>query len=116
MVKIKEIFYYYKKKIIFYFQGISTAKNAADQLDLHLLTELNRMRSKQHNSKIISSASVCSLQPDINQLHNAIKQAYFELDKDLRKIVKDDSGCVCVNIKKNYFSKKNKKEILNIFR
>jgi len=112
MVKIKEIFYYYKKKIIFYFQGISTAKNAADQLDLHLLTELNRMRSK-----IISGASVCSLQPDINQLHNAIKQAYFELDKDLRKIVKDDSGCVCVNIKENYFSKKNKKkEILNIFR
>jgi hypothetical protein len=93
---------------------MSTAKNAADQLDLHLLTELNRMRIKQHNSKIISGTSICSSQStNINQLHNAIKQAYFELDKDLRKIVKDDSGCVCVNIKDNYFSKK--KKILKIY-
>jgi len=109
----QKIFYYQKKTPIFSFKGIATAKNASEQLDTYLLKALNQMLSKQHNSTITSGAPVCSSQLDLNQLHNAIKQAYFELDKDLKKIVKDDSGCVCVSIKNSHFLKK---EISNIFR
>jgi hypothetical protein len=80
-------------------EGIATAKNASDQLDIHLLSALNHMLSKQHNSTLKSGVPVYSSQLDLTRLHNAIKQAYFELDKDLKKVVKDDSGCVCVGIK-----------------
>lgn len=77
-------------------------------MDTHLLTSLNHMLNKQHNSRLSSGVPVCSSELDRNQLHNAIIQSYFELDKDLRKVVKDDSGSVCVGIKKFQFSQKNK--------
>jgi hypothetical protein len=57
------------------------------------------MLKKQHDDgTIISDEPVHSSQLDLNQLHTAIKQTYFELDQDLRKIVKDNSGWVCVGI------------------
>jgi hypothetical protein len=62
------------------------------------------MLSKQHNSTIKSGEPVVSSQLNLDHLHSAIKQTYFELDKDLRKIVKDDSGCVCVSIS-SFFGK-----------
>ncbi len=82
----------------FLLSGISTAKNAANQLDIHLLNTLNYMLSKQNNSTMKSGAPVCSSQLNLDLLHSAIKEAYFQLDKALRKVVKDDSGCVCVSI------------------
>lgn len=75
------------KRMLFVFQGIGTAKNASDQLDIHLLNSLNQMLHK-----LKSDAHACSVQV----FHHAIKQAYFELDQNLRKLVKDESGCVCV--------------------
>jgi hypothetical protein len=50
------------------------------------------MFDNQHD--ITSGVPVRSSQLDLDQLHTVIKQAYFQLDQDLRKIVKDDSGCV----------------------
>jgi hypothetical protein len=66
------------------------------------------MLSKQTNSTIIkSSASVCSSQLDFDPMHCAIKEAYFELDKSLKKVVKDDSGCVCVSLFFVFFQREN---------
>lgn len=62
------------------------------------------MLSKQENQQLSSGKPVCSSQLDVNQLHNAIKEAYYELDKNLKKVLKDDSGCVCVNIFKFCYS------------
>jgi len=93
-------------------QGIGTAKNASDQLDIHLLNALNHMLDEQHDGRITSGEPVRSSQLDLNQLRTVIKKTYFELDKDLREIVKDDSGCVCVGII-NY---QLKKKIFEIFR
>jgi hypothetical protein len=56
------------------------------------------MLSKQTNSTMKTGASICSSKHDLEPMHCAIKDAFFELDKDLRKVVKDDSGCVCVSI------------------
>jgi len=54
------------------------------------------MLSVQKDEKIKNGEPVRSSQLDLSQLRAAIKQTYFQLDKDLRKMVKDDSGCVCV--------------------
>ena len=80
------------------FKGVTTAKNAAEQLDIQLLNVLNHMLSNQSNVAIKSGAPVCSSQLNLADLHGAIKRTYYELDKDLRKVVKDDSGCVCVSV------------------
>ncbi|CAF0767170.1 unnamed protein product [Rotaria sp. Silwood1] len=76
--------------------GIETAKNAADHLEIHLLEILNKMLVQQKDDKINSGEPVRSSQLDIPTLCAAIKQAYFELDKHLKSMVKDDSGCVCI--------------------
>lgn len=76
--------------------GVCAAKNAADQLDSRLLQALNHLLSEQENSDIKAGVPVCSSQLNLNQFHQAIKQTYYDLDQDLRKVVKDDSGCVCV--------------------
>ncbi|CAF0906850.1 unnamed protein product [Adineta steineri] len=76
--------------------GIDTAKNASDQLDAHLLNALNHMLEKQYHGKITSDTPIHSSHLDFNLLNAAIKQTYFKLDKDLRSVVKDDSGCVCI--------------------
>jgi hypothetical protein len=54
------------------------------------------MLSVQKDETIKKGEPVRSSQLDLSQLRAAIKQTYFQLDKDLRKMVKDDSGCVCV--------------------
>ncbi|CAF4039427.1 unnamed protein product [Rotaria sp. Silwood2] len=79
--------------------GIDTAKHAADRLEIHLLDILNKMLVQQKDDKINAGEPVRSSQLDIPTLCAAIKQAYFELDKHLKSMVKDDSGCVCVNHK-----------------
>ncbi|CAF3391831.1 unnamed protein product [Rotaria sp. Silwood1] len=76
--------------------GVDTAKNASEQLHIHLVNTLNHMFDKKNDCVKSSDGSGCSSQLDLDQLHAAIKQTYFELDKDLRKLVKDDSGCVCI--------------------
>jgi hypothetical protein len=77
-------------------KGVDTAKNAADHLDTHLLTALNQMLEHQENNSIKSGEPVRSSQLDLDQLRGVIKQTYYELDKDLRTMIHDDSGCVCV--------------------
>lgn len=77
-------------------KGICTAKNAADRLDSYLLRELNNMLGKQENNAIKTCVPICSSQVNLDKLHCAIKQTFHELDQDLRKVVKDESGCVCV--------------------
>ncbi len=62
------------------------------------------MLAHQNDEKIKNGEPVRSSQLDISQLRAAIKQTYFELDKDLRKMVKDESGCVCVSF---LFNKEN---------
>ena len=81
---------------VFFFKGIDTAKYASDQLETHLLETLNHMLCNQANNLIKSGAPVCSSQLNLDQLRYTIKQTYFQLDQDLRKVVKDESGCVCV--------------------
>ncbi len=54
------------------------------------------MLSVQKDETIKKGEPVRSSQLDLSQLRAAIKQTYYQLDKDLRKMVKDDSGCVCV--------------------
>ncbi|CAF2378091.1 unnamed protein product [Rotaria sp. Silwood2] len=76
--------------------GVDTAKNASEQLHIHLLNAFNHMSDKKHDNEKSSGASDRASQLNLDQLHAAIKQTYFELDKDLRKVVKDDSGCVCI--------------------
>lgn len=76
--------------------GICTAKNAADRLDSYLLRELNNMLGKQENNAIKTCVPICSSQVNLDKLHCAIKQTFHELDQDLRKVVKDESGCVCI--------------------
>jgi hypothetical protein len=55
------------------------------------------MLSRQNDETIKNGEPVRSSQLDISKLQAAIKHTYFELDKDLRKMVKDESGCVCVS-------------------
>ena len=78
-----------QRRAFFSSSGIGTAKNASDQLDIHLLNTLNQMLQKWKSGLYDYSSDI---------LHHAIKQAYFELDKDLKRLVKDESGCVCVRI------------------
>jgi len=59
--------------------GMGTARYAADHLDKKLLDTFD------HNNKMSDT-----------QLHSAIKEAFVELDKDVRIVVKDHSGCVCI--------------------
>jgi hypothetical protein len=93
-----------------FFSGVGTAKNASEQLDIHMLDALNQMLNKQPDGAITPGQPVRSSQLDLNQLRSVIKQTYYELDKDLRKMIKDESGCVCVgvidytNFKEKYFS------------
>mgnify|MGYP000129674576 CR=1 FL=1 len=42
-------------------------------------------------------SSPSPLEIDRDQLYIAIKQAYVDLDRDLRSMVEDDSGSVCVS-------------------
>ncbi|CAF0764615.1 unnamed protein product [Adineta steineri] len=76
--------------------GIDTAKHAADHLDIHLLQSLNEMLTHSNDDAIKNGEPVRSSQLDLTHLRAVIKQSYFELDKDLRTLVKDDSGCVCI--------------------
>ena len=77
-------------------KGVDTARNAADHLDIHLLEALNEMLSHQNDESIKHGEPVRSSQLDLKKLRTVIKQTYFELDKDLKTMVKDESGCVCV--------------------
>lgn len=76
--------------------GTNTAQSASDHLDIHLLDSLYEMLNHQENNDVKSGVPVRSSQLDLDDLRAAIKRTYFQLDKDLRKIVKDDSGCVCI--------------------
>jgi hypothetical protein len=67
------------------------------------------MLAEQHNDKIKHGEPVRSSQLDLSQLRAVIKRTYFELDKDLRKMVKDESGCVCVS---SIFRKKTNKYVI----
>jgi hypothetical protein len=78
-------------------KGVDTAKNAADHLDTHLLTALNQMLEHQENNSIKSGEPVRSSQLDLPKLRAAIVKTYYELDRDLRTLIKDESGCVCVS-------------------
>jgi len=97
----------FKKKKLFVFakiQGICAARNSADRLDSHLLRELNRIPAEPENNVIKAGVPICSSQVDLDQLHCAIKQSYYKLDQDLRNVVKDDSGCVCVRFRLFFYS------------
>ncbi|CAF1048137.1 unnamed protein product [Rotaria sordida] len=76
--------------------GVDTAKTASEQLDIHLLYTLYHMSDKKHKSEQSSDESRGSSQLNLDHIHDAIKQTYFELDKYLRKVLKDESGCVCI--------------------
>jgi hypothetical protein len=53
--------------------------------------------AKEHDEPVRSS------QLDLDQLHKVIKDTFMQLDENLRKIVKDDSGAVCVKIDRCHF-------------
>jgi hypothetical protein len=55
------------------------------------------MLAEQNNETIKNGEPVRSSQLDLSQLRAVIKKTYYELDKDLKKLVKDESGCVCVS-------------------
>lgn len=55
------------------------------------------MLAEQNNENIKNGEPVRSSQLDLAQLHAVIKKTYFELDRKLKNMVKDDSGCVCVS-------------------
>lgn len=53
----------------------------------------------QHDDESIKHGEpVRSSQLDLSKLRAVIKQTYYQLDKDLKKLVKDQSGCVCVSL------------------
>jgi len=60
--------------------GVDTAKNAAHLLDKYIVESFNDIDSKI----------------DHHQFHNIIKNAFIQLDKNLSKIVNDNSGSVCI--------------------
>jgi hypothetical protein len=98
----KNIFFIYLFMII---KGVDTARNAADHLDIHLLDALNQMLDTQDNETIKHGEPVRSSQLDLPKLRAAIVKTYYELDRDLRTLIKDESGCVCVSF--ILFKKKN---------
>jgi hypothetical protein len=55
------------------------------------------MLGLQENENIKNGEPVYSSQLDLPQLRAAIIRTYYELDKDLKTMVKDESGCVCVS-------------------
>ena len=79
-------------------KGIDTARNASEQLGIHLINALNHMLEKQHDDTVYPDIPIHSYELDLQQLHAAIKKTYYDLDQDLRKVVKDESGCVCVRL------------------
>lgn len=76
--------------------GIDTAKHSADHLDIYLLHALNKMLEDNgyHESKY--PEAVRSSELNLDQLKNVIKETYYQLDQNLRRMVKDESGCVCI--------------------
>ena len=83
--------------MFFFFKGIDTAKNAAEHLNVHLVEAFNEMLNHHSDENVKNGEPVRSSQLDLTQLHAAIKQTYFQLDQNLKNLVKDESGCVCVN-------------------
>ena len=77
--------------------GIDTAKHSADHLDIYLLHALNKMLEDNgyHESKY--PEAVRSSELNLDQLKHVIKETYYQLDQNLRRMVKDESGCVCVS-------------------
>jgi hypothetical protein len=76
--------------------GIETAKYASHQLLSHLLTAFNHMLDEQHKAGVTLQTPIRSSDLDRTLFHAAIKEAYFQLDQDLKKAVNDQSGAVCV--------------------
>lgn len=74
---------------------------ASEQLDIHLLNSLNQMLINENKDLIESEQPVRSSLINIEQLELIIKQTYFQLDQNLRKLVQDQSGSVCVRF--SYF-------------
>lgn len=56
------------------------------------------MLIEQDDENIKNGEPVRSSQLDLTKLRAAIKQTYFQLDKNLKTMVKDESGCVCVSL------------------
>ena len=77
---------------------METAKHASKQLVTHLLTVFNHLVDEQTKSGVTFETPIRS--SDLNRMlfHAAIKEAYFQLDQDLKKAVKDHSGSVCVGL------------------
>ena len=62
----------------------------------------------QHDDESIKHGEpVRSSQLDLSKLRAVIKQTYYQLDKDLKKLVKDQSGCVCVSLFVCFFVREN---------
>lgn len=78
------------------FQGIDTAKHAAEQLDIYLVNALNDMLNHHTDENVKNGEPVRSSQLDNSQLIATIKQTYYQLDLNLKSLVKDESGSVCV--------------------
>lgn len=84
------------KRSLLFLQGLDAAKNSADHLHVRLLESLNEMLTNDESNRTKPGHAVRSSTLDIEHLKTAIKKTYFQLDQDLREMVKDDSGCVCV--------------------
>lgn len=70
------------------------------------------MLTHHTDENVKNGEPVRSSQLDISQLYAAIKQTYFELDQHLKTLVKDESGCVCVNLTFIFFAFPTEKNLI----
>lgn len=85
---------------LFFSQGIETANYVAENLHLRLveaLTEIVHQKKKTDDGRVPEDESVHCSELDPQELYEAIKRIFLQLDQQMKQVVKDDSGCVCVS-------------------
>ncbi|CAF1158238.1 unnamed protein product, partial [Didymodactylos carnosus] len=77
--------------------GKQAAKFVAKNLHVHIMEQLNSMVKVDLGLDSSSIKPVKSSELDIENFLTVIKQAYKDTDDALRKVIKDESGCVAVS-------------------
>lgn len=71
--------------------GVQTANYVAENLHVQLIEALNEIVHQKNDQSVHCS------ELNHEELYEAIKKTFLQLDQQMKQVVKDDSGCVCIS-------------------
>lgn len=80
-----------QQSLFFVFLGVQTANYVAENLHVQLTEALNEIVQQKNDESVHCS------ELNHEKLYEAIKKTFLQLDQQMKQLVKDDSGCVCVS-------------------